>query len=299
MSAREKGHFIETPRLRVHYRRSGQGSNTLIFVHGNYASSRWWIPQLERLPQGFQAFAPDLRGCGGLDGNTQLLQSDRNERLSIRDLADDLHEFVSALGITAPILVGHSFGCLVVIEYALRHQEDVRGLVLEDSGPPDGIPLTDMTEPLFMPLEFGNRQLMQVALQMVGLSPRNPLSRALVDDALAAAHGQYQALTRAAGNWSVEASLPSLHVPTLLIWGKHDRIMPSRIGKRYLRLLPDAQMTVIPGAGHSPHLERPDEFAARLQDFIAQLTPDAENASKAATQWEQLKSAVVRWLDIR
>ncbi|MCI0417840.1 MAG: alpha/beta hydrolase, partial [Acidobacteria bacterium] len=62
---------------------------------------------------------------------------------------------------------------------------------------------------------------------------------------------------------------------------------------------PDAQMTVIPGAGHSPHLERPDEFAARLQDFIAQLTPDAENASKAATQWEQLKSAVVRWLDIR
>ena len=294
---REEDFFIETPRLRVHYRRAGKGAETLVFVHGNYASSRWWMPQLERLPHGFQAFAPDLRGCGGSDGKSQLLQSRGNRQLSIRDLADDLAEFLSTLELAAPILIGHSYGGLVVTEYALRYPGSTRGLVLEDTGPPDGIPLTDLTQPFFMPLEFGSRKLMKATLRLVGIPRRGELSDALVEDALASS-GQYRAFTRAAGTWSVECALPGLNVPTLLIWGSKDRIMPSRIGQRYLRLLPDAEMVTIQGAGHSPHLEHPDEFAALLREFVEKHAPVSDGVpSKMVTPRRvQLKETIARWL---
>jgi pimeloyl-ACP methyl ester carboxylesterase len=295
--AHEDGLFVETPHLRVHYRQGGEGSGTLVFVHGNYASSRWWVPQLERLPPGFQAFAPDLRGCGSIDGQTQLLQPYHNGQLSIRDLAEDLAEFLSTLNVSAPILVGHSYGGLVVTEFALRYPDSLRGLVLEDTGPPDGLPLTDLTQPFFKPLEFGSRRLMKGTLRLAGIPHRGDLSNALVEDALASSR-QYRIFTRAAGNWSVESALPGLNVPTLLIWGSKDRIMPSRIGRRYLRLLPGAQMVIIPGAGHSSHLERPDEFAAVLQDFVAKHAPVADSApSKTmAPRWVQIKETIARWL---
>jgi pimeloyl-ACP methyl ester carboxylesterase len=293
--------FVETPHLRVHFRRAGQGPETLVFVHGNYASSRWWAPQLERLPPGFQAFAPDLRGCGGIAGQTQLLQPRQNGRLSVRALADDLAEFLDALGVTACILVGHSFGGLVATEYACRYTGSVRGLVLEDAGPPDGLPLTDLTQPLFIPLDLGNRKLMETALRLVGLPRREALGQMLVDDALAASPGQYRAFTGAVGNWSVEAALPNLRVPTLLVWGSNDRIMPPRIGRRYLRLLPNAEMILVPRAGHSPHLERPDEFAALLRDFAIKHTPVTDGALSvmAPPRSARLKEKIARWLRIR
>jgi branched-chain amino acid transport system permease protein len=289
--------FVETPHLRVHYLRGGQGQEKLVFVHGNYASSRWWNPQLERLPPGFQGFAPDLRGCGGSDGKTQKLQSQRDGRLSIRDLADDLAEFIGALKISAPILVGHSFGGLVVIDYALRNQESVRGIVLEDTGPPDGLPLTDLTQPLFIPLELGSRELMKNALRLVGLPPRGELSDALVDDAMTSSR-QYRAFTRAAGKWSVESLLPDLQVPTLLVWGSKDRVMPARIGRRYLSLLPNAKMVTIPGAGHSPHLECPDEFAAVLKDFVEKHASGTKGTSpkEVTPRRMQLKDTLARLL---
>lgn len=292
--------FVNTPHLRVHYRRGGQGKGKLVFIHGNYASSRWWNPQLERLPSEFQGFASDLRGCGGSDGVTQILQSRRDGRLSIRDLADDLGDFLGALEITAPILIGHSFGGLVVIDYALRNQESIRGIVLEDTGPPDGLLLTDLTQPLFMPLELGSRELMKNALRLVGLPRRGELSDALVTDAMTSSR-QYRAFTRAAGKWSVESLLPDLQVPTLLVWGSKDHVMPARIGRRYLRLLPDAQMVTIPGAGHSPHLERPDEFAAILRDFVMKIPPFADDMSSKSpiNKWTQFRTTISRWFRVQ
>jgi pimeloyl-ACP methyl ester carboxylesterase len=172
--------------------------------------------------------------------------------------------------------------------------------VLEDIGPPDGLPLTDLTQLFFLPLEFGSRKLMKTTLRLAGLPKRGELSDALVEDALVSS-GQYRAFTRATGNWSVEASLPNLHVPTLLVWGSKDRTMPLRIGRRYLRLLPDAELVTIPGAGHSPHLERPDEFAALLRDFVGKHAPvTASVPSHTATpRWVQLKETIARWLRIQ
>lgn len=182
-------------------------------------------------------------------------------------MVDDLAQFVAALHLTNFLLVGHSLGGVIAIEYALAHQDMLRGLVLVDTAPPEGLSLVGLARPLAAPLGFGNRMLMQRALRQVGLPRRGQLAQDLVSDALSTDPNQYIAFSEALKGWNVEDDLPSLRVPTLLIWGQNDRIMPSHIGKRYLDLLPRAEMVVLPGAGHSPQVEQPDEFAAVLQDL--------------------------------
>jgi pimeloyl-ACP methyl ester carboxylesterase len=269
--------IVTTPDLIVHYRHAGLGDQTLVLLHGNYASSRWWTPQLDRLPASVQAYAPDLRGCGGKEARTQFKR--RTSRLTLHDLVDDLAQFVTALHLTNFLLVGHSLGGVIAIEFALAHQDMLRGLVLVDTAPPEGLSLVSLARPLAAPLGFGNRMLMQRALRQVGLPRRGQLAQDLVSDALSTDPNQYIAFSEALKGWNVEADLPSLRVPTLLIWGQNDQIMPGHIGKRYLDLLPMAQMVVIPGAGHSPQVEQPDEFAAVLQDL--QLGTSATRSQRA------------------
>jgi len=258
---------IKTQTLNIQYRRAGEGAQTLIFLHGNYASSRWWLPQLERLPPNVQAFAPDLRGCGNPQG-VSLSTKEKKGQISIQDLSNDLAEFISALNLKNLILIGHSLGGVVATDYTLRNLNSVCGLLLEDTGPPNEILTGFFAQSLFIPLEFGSRILMRNALRLAGIPRRGDLARSLVLDALAASPGQYMAFTSAVSRWNVESDLPSLDVPTLIVWGSKDRIMPPRIGRLYLRSLPQAEMLIVPGAGHSPHLERPNFFAGALNQFI-------------------------------
>jgi branched-chain amino acid transport system permease protein len=261
---------IVTSDLKIHYRQGGQGKQPLVFVHGNYASSRWWVPQLERLPEGARGYALDLRGVGGSRA------SPPRRELTIGDLASDLGQFLDALRLNDPILVGHSLGGVIVTEYALRRPNTTRGLVLVDTGPPNGLPLAALAEPFALPFKLKSRALMQTALRQAGAPHRGRLAKELVDDALATDPDQYVAFSRAVADWNVEAQLPRLRVPSLLVWGKGDRLLPPRIGRRYLELLPQARLVTLPGAGHSPHVEQPDEFAAVLGDFLTRLTARVE-----------------------
>jgi branched-chain amino acid transport system permease protein len=266
---------IKTRNLNIQYRQAGKGPIKLIFIHGNYASSRWWLPQLARIPPGIQAFAPDLRGCGAPKRITHPLKPS-DGILSIKDLRMDLAEFISQLNIKNPILVGHSLGGIIATDYALKYQDQIRGLLLEDTGPPGGLKFGSLAQSILLPLDLGSQIMMRNALRFAGLPRRGSLSKALVEDALAAAPGQYRLFSKAVTHWNVETDLPNFKKPLLLIWGGRDRIMPVRIGQQYTHMMPQAKMVVIPDAGHSPHLERPDAFARVLKQFINQCVSESE-----------------------
>ncbi len=261
--------MIQTPDLAIHYRTSGRGAQALVFVHGNYASSRWWVPQLEQIPRCLRAYAPDLRGCGGRDGQTRFRRPTKT--VSIRELADDLAQFIAALHLSNPILVGHSLGGMIVTEYALAHPRRVRGLVLVDTAPPDGLPLAGFVGTYTRLFVQGNHTLMRSTLRHVGLPRSGAFAEQLVDDAVSADASQYSAFSNAVATWDVSAALPGLDVPTLLIWGQHDPLIPTWIGVRYRQALPNAKLVIMPGVGHSPPIERPRKFAALLRAFSAPL----------------------------
>lgn len=269
--------IIATPDLSIRYREAGTGEQALVFLHGNYASSRWWVPQLERVPDCIHAFAPDLRGCGGREGRTE--PQARLSRLSIRDLANDLDLFIHALGIQAPILVGHSLGGVIATQYAVEHPQEIRALVLVDTAPPGGLPMAAFAGPYTLPLALGSRTIMRVALRHAGLPRVGALPEALIDDALCTEPDQYTAFTQSLVRWNVEAELPSLEVLTLVMWGQKDRVISSRVARQYMQLLPNAQLAILPQTGHSPPIERPDRFAVILKTFVATLTPEATSSN--------------------
>src|SRR5690348_13069085 len=96
--------FIELPTLRVHYEQAGSGRDVLVFVHGNFASSRWWQPMLDSVPAGWRAYAFDLRGCG----RTESTSNGSAVEYAIPRLAEDLAGFADKLDLPAFHLVGHS-----------------------------------------------------------------------------------------------------------------------------------------------------------------------------------------------
>jgi len=279
--------FVSTPRLRVHYEEAGAGPEVFVFVHGNFASWRWWKPVLQRLPPGWRGIAPDLRGCGETSSDTT---AEARASFAIPELAADLAAFVEALGLGAFHLVGHSLGGAVALQYALQHQARVRSLTLVAPAPPTGLSalregtstaarflrridldhrssLAALQSSYRMQRALGtNRWILRRAL--AEMMPSAELDSAAAEELLAdaarlssdAVVGFLEALHR----WNVEAELPALRVPSVILWGEKDTLVPRAALEKMARLLPAAEMVVWPDTGHSPQLERPDEFVALL-----------------------------------
>lgn len=285
---------IITENLNIQFRQGGGGAIPVVFIHGNYASSRWWQPQLERLPITLRGIAPDLRGCGSPRRTTQVIQKETGQ-LTIQNLSDDIFDLVSALELDKVFLVGHSLGGIIAVDFALRYPDNLLGIILEDTGPPNGLPSGILTQSLFLPLEFGSKILMRNTLRLAGIPRKGELAKALVEDALSATQGQYLAFSKAVSSWQVEHELSNIHIPVLLIWGGKDRIMPPTIGKQYLHLLNQAEMVIFPNCGHSPHLERPNAFSKVLIQFIENCLSNSKQKYDEI-QPKKINQRITQWI---
>ena len=107
------------------YRKCGVGGNNLVLLHGNMSSSVHFQPLMEQLEQYFTIYALDLRGFGDSTYNHSFD--------SLHELADDIKEFISLLGITSPVIMGWSTGGGLAMEIAADLGSDVRGIILLSS----------------------------------------------------------------------------------------------------------------------------------------------------------------------
>jgi pimeloyl-ACP methyl ester carboxylesterase len=277
--------FLDTPRLRIHYEEAGSGPEVYVLVHGNFASWRWWKPVLDRVRPGWRAYAPDLRGCGESSGGVS--GQDRSV-YGISQLADDLGGFVDALGLNAFHLVGHSLGGAVAVQYALNHQERVRSLTLAAPPPPSGLAamregtstsarLLRRVDPDHRPSMAAlhssyrmhrslgtNRWMLRRALaEMMPAAALEPgMAELLLADAARMSPDAVVGFLQALHRWNVESELPGLRVPTVIVWGARDVLVPRAALEKMAMLLASGELVVWPDAGHSPQLERPDQFVA-------------------------------------
>jgi len=107
------------------YRKCGTGNKTLVLLHGNMSSSVHFQPLMEQLEQDYTVYAVDLRGFGDSSYNHSFD--------SLRELADDIQEFISLQGIIRPVLMGWSTGGGIAMEVAADLGDDVRGIILLSS----------------------------------------------------------------------------------------------------------------------------------------------------------------------
>jgi branched-chain amino acid transport system permease protein len=261
--------LLSTDRLNFYYRTQGTADGLpVLLVHGSYASSRWWEPLLAVLPAELQVVAPDLRGMGG---------SDKPEGgYTVEAQAEDLWALVQGLNWQGFDLVAHAAGGAIAVEFTLTHPECVRSLILVDSVPVEGV-FTPLDMLLVLKQMRVDRALLAQALALLmptydrTLPDHAAFFAQLVDDAAAMAPAAFTGIAESLGRWNRFAAAKRLTLPTLLLWGDQDTIIPREALTRTLIAIPGAlNLAILHGVGHSPMIEAPLTLAEKIVDFITE-----------------------------
>jgi pimeloyl-ACP methyl ester carboxylesterase len=241
----------------------GGSGAPLVFLHGAgglLADNTF----LERLAQRYHVFAPELPGYGESIGE-DLLEDMLDFTLHGWDVAD-------ALGLRQPHLVGHSMGGMIAAEMACVAPHDVGRLVLASAAGLwiDEHPIPDIFS--LLPYQIAEVLFHDPAQGQALLTGGADLSdlEALKDFYL----GSQRRLAMAGKilfpipNRRVSKRLYRLTAPTLVIWGAEDKLIPPVYGRQWAKLIADAKLTLIEGAGHMAPYEKPDAFVNALSAFL-------------------------------
>jgi pimeloyl-ACP methyl ester carboxylesterase len=231
----------------VHTRAFGSAAAPpVVLVHGLVISSRYMVPTAERLAGDFRVLAPDLPGFG---------RSSKPARaLDVPALADALLAWMDALALPEAVLVGNSLGSQVVVDLAVRHPARVPCMVL--SGP--------TIDP------YARSAAVQVARLLLVDAPQERLSLIPLHlrDTFRAGLPRAWATLRHALEDRVEAKLPQVQAPTLVVRGERDPVVSPRWAEEAAALLPFGRLAVIPGAPHAVNYSAPDAFARLVRGFV-------------------------------
>ena len=272
-------HSIYVEGRPIRYLAAGEGP-PLILLHGvgdNALDWTWVMPALART---HRVHAPDLPGSG-------RSAKPEGDDYSPAYFGRFLNGFLDALGIERAVVVGNSLGGLVGLRLALANPERVAALgLLASAGL--GRRVSPAMRSLALPgygglaVAWGKRPpgAAQRALGRAALlfgSPRKvPLKWLKEQYGLARQPGFLEAqlaTVRAqiglrGQRQLVLDQLPSLRVPTLVVWGEHDRVLPLAQAREAISRIPDGTLKLIPGCGHLPQVERPDQLVQILQRFL-------------------------------
>lgn len=258
-----------------------QVPKTLILIHG-YRGTHHGLARIADELADFRLIIPDLPGFGestAFDGAH-----------SVQAYAKFIHEFIGQLALDSPpILIGHSFGSILVSHFAADHPSDITKLILINpiAAPalkgPRGI-FTQFARLYYgigkiLPETFGRQwlswTLVTDIMSVTMTKSRDQKMRAYVKDQ----HRQYFSRFASAhvASEGFDASVSSdvstvardIPVPTLLIAGEKDDI--THLDKNYAlqKLFPNAQLSIIPDVGHLTHYEKAADVAANIRTFIA------------------------------
>ena len=241
---------------RIRLMRGGAG-DPVLYLHG--ASGASWLPFLQSLTKNFDVIAPEHPGFG---------ESDTPDWLdNVHDLAYFYLDLIEQLKLNNVHLVGNSLGGWIAAELAVRSTRHLASLTLAGSA---GLHVAGVAQ-VDSFLISDEQRLNQFfydpkkAKEMIA----RVLSPDLEDIAL-----KNRAIV-AKLSWQPRSHDPHLHkwlhridVPTLLIWGDHDRLFPKEHAIAYQRSIAGAKLVIVPECGHVPQIEQPDAFVAALESFI-------------------------------
>jgi pimeloyl-ACP methyl ester carboxylesterase len=251
---------IKVDGLDVRYYTAGQGE-PLVVIHGGGGDARTWWNNIAELATRYTVYAPDLPGYGGsqpLDG-----------QYYIPELSDFLDRFAATLGLEKFHLVGHSMGGGIALNYALKSPHKIKKLVLVSSlclGREISFWVRLMSIPAFI-RSLGVLTisiLKAVKWFMEQLNPVEyvmPLSPASVTVGGNITTFKQQSLV-------LENRLSEINVPTLLVWGARDPVVPVRHAYKAVKVIPDCRIKVFEKRGHNVHRDELEQFSSTLSGFL-------------------------------
>ena len=254
---------------------AGEGRGPpLLLVHGFLVSHREFDDVLEPLAERFHVIAPDLPGFGESEKPNPTRYP-----YGIETFAEAIADLIAAFGVGRAALLGHSMGGAVALTVAARHPELVQRLVVVDplSYP---YPLTFRARLPLIPVIGGiifkqlyGRGMFRAYFREDVFSAGFELPLDRIDEHYAlfntpaARESAYAVMRAALDTRPVVARLGRISAPTLVMWGRGDRIFPSNFSQRLAREIQNASLEIM-DTGHSPHEERPREFVALVTEFL-------------------------------
>lgn len=256
IETRSKGATLKDNTV-IHYTETGQGP-VLILIHGLGGSSETWRSSLVFLAPAYRVIAIDLPGFG---------KSDKPKAdYSVQYQAGVVKEFMEFLGPGKVSLAGNSLGGWIAALVALERPDKVSRLILIDSAglredPASSVnlnPSTKEEERNLLLAVFSNKSLVSEKLVTDQWEYRKEI-RPVVQAAQVSFKTKPPLL---------DDRLKDIKLPTLIIWGKHDMIIPVEVAERFARGIKDSKLIVIENAGHLPQIEQPDAFARAVKGFV-------------------------------
>lgn len=253
--------FADLPGLRMHYIIHGNGPETVVLIHGNLASIRWWDKFLDRLPNQYRVIAMDLRGCGK--------SSKPDNGHTIAQFASDIMDLARILNIPSFHLLGHSMGGQIATFLTLHWPEAVRTLALLDAVPATGLVLDDAIRESFALLEQDKAVLQQaIASCMPYATDNGEFARIAFEDAANCSAAVYRKNPETMQDTVLIDRLGEIAVPTLIMHGREDLIIPLASVQSTMQAFVQAEKIIFEGCGHSPQVENPDGFASTYLRFL-------------------------------
>ena len=259
---------------------AGLGGRPVLLVHGIVGAKENLASTAALLAgRGWHAVTPDLRGHGSSDAPTA------EDDYEFGVIAADLVALADALGWDRFVLVGHSFGGALAQLVALDSPHRLDGLVLASTfhGPVTAVDPDLVALGAAIVRQAGIEGLAQA---LAARRAADPLGQGALEQLGAAGEAELrerQLLACSPDMWL--AVMPQFHtqadrlerlatlaVPTQVIVGEHDTVMFAD-SERLAATIPRARLTVIPGAGHSPHSDNPEAWAEALTGFLGTLPP--------------------------
>jgi pimeloyl-ACP methyl ester carboxylesterase len=268
---------------RISYYGAGSGP-VLLLIHGIASNADAWLPSIPLLARQYTVIAPDLPG----HGNSDKPPGD----YSLGSLASTLRDLLVVLGHERATMVGHSLGGGVAMQFSYQFPERTERLVLVSSGG-----LGNTVSPLLRAASLPGAELvvaatvapiaaigrfLGVGLSKIGLRPAadiqevargfaslaDPPARAAFLDTLRAVVGPRGQRVDARSKLYLAQGMP-----TLLIWGERDPIIPVSHGRRAQAMMPGSRFVAFPDSGHMPQVDAPHLFSDVVLDFLSATKP--------------------------
>lgn len=249
---------VETGGVRMRYTVEGIGNVAAVLMHG-WGCDHTTLLSVEKLlaTMGFTVYNVDFPGFGASPEPPAVW--------GVEEYTSAVESLLDAENVTRPILLGHSFGGRVGILLASRRK--VRKLVLVDAA---GVKPRRSLKYYFKVYTF------KAAKRLAPLVLGQTRGQAAIDKWRARAGSsdyngstpRMRAILSRVVNQDLRYAMPSVSCPTLLVWGKNDTATPLSDARVMERLIPDAGLVAMDGAGHYSFLDNPYQFAAVIKCFL-------------------------------
>ena len=267
-----KNAYVTALGVNLHYQDTGPSKNAIpiVFLHGFGASLQTWDTWAQALSDDYRVISVDLPGFGLTGEDPSGIYTDQRS-------VEVLEAFLKELNIPKVVLVGNSMGGKFAWQFAARYPNQVSKLVLisPDGYASPGIQYGKKPDvPAIADLYryFFSKTFLAMNLEPAYANPKT-LNDALVNRYydLMLAPGVRGAILARMQQTVLQDPVPflaSIQVPTLLIWGEKDALIPISNSNDYLKVMPNAKRVSLPNIGHLPQEEQPSIGLQALKEFL-------------------------------